>query len=98
MNLILLIAQREYWTRVRKKSFLITTLLIPMLMFGAIGLFSYIASKSEEKNHIVIFDESGFFKGKIDSSHSSFRISYETQHKRETNSEFLQRTQGDILM
>jgi ABC-2 type transport system permease protein len=98
MNLIFLIAQREYWTRVRKKSFLITTVLIPVLMFGAIGLFTYIASKSEEKNHIVIVDESGFFKGKIDSSNATFHISYATQAQKETNEQFLERTKGDILM
>ena len=41
MNKILLIIQREYVTRVRKKSFIVMTLLVPALfaaMFAVIAL------------------------------------------------------------
>lgn len=58
MNNILLIIQREYLSRVRKKSFLIMTLLTPFLM-AAIGIVpTYLAMNSSEERHIAILDES----------------------------------------
>tara|TARA_B110000467_G_C18307902_1_gene475948 strand:- start:501 stop:1796 length:1296 start_codon:yes stop_codon:yes gene_type:complete len=59
MNKILLIIQREYLSRVRKKSFLIMTLLTPFLMAGIVVVPAYLAMNSEEERHIAILDESG---------------------------------------
>jgi len=50
----LLIAQREYLERVRTKSFLVTTMLIPLLMGGGI-LFSVVKSRhSKAASHIAV--------------------------------------------
>lgn len=61
MNKIWIIIQREYVTRVRKKSFLITTLLAPVgfiaLMVSTVALSSY----STSDKHVAIVDESGIF-------------------------------------
>ena len=57
MNKIWLIIQREYISRVKKKSFLVTTLLIPILMFGLIATMAYMAAKSEQKEAIAVIDE-----------------------------------------
>ena len=43
MNKILLIIQREYLSRVRKKSFLVLTFLVPVLFVGMIALIGYLA-------------------------------------------------------
>ncbi len=59
MNKILLIIQREYLSRVRKKSFLIMTLLTPFLMAGIVVVPAYLAMNSDEERHIAILDESG---------------------------------------
>lgn len=60
MNKLWLIVQREYLTRVQKKSFILTTLLIPFffLLFTVIVgfIFSY---EENEKNKIAIIDEGG---------------------------------------
>ncbi len=48
MNKIFIILQREYLTRVKKKSFLILTFLVPILIFGASLLMVYIALQGEE--------------------------------------------------
>ncbi|MBW8747157.1 MAG: ABC transporter permease [Acidobacteria bacterium] len=51
---IFLIAKREYLERVRTKSFLVTTLLIPLLMGGGI-LFSIVKSRhSKAASHIAV--------------------------------------------
>lgn len=61
MKKIQLIIQREYLTRVRKKAFIITTLLLPLmymlLMFGT----SYISAKTKPSLQIAIADRSGYF-------------------------------------
>jgi ABC-2 type transport system permease protein len=53
MHKIKLIIAREYLTRVRKKSFIIMTLLGPLLIAGFISLAVWL-SLSEETNHIVL--------------------------------------------
>ncbi|RYY54151.1 MAG: ABC transporter permease [Chitinophagaceae bacterium] len=67
MNKILLIIRREYLTRVRKKTFLISTLLFPVLYFGLIVGTGYITAKSGKSLKIAMIDSSGYFdKGKVE--------------------------------
>ncbi|WP_333819105.1 ABC transporter permease [Ohtaekwangia sp.] len=65
MNKIWLIVQREFLNRVQKKSFLIATILIPLIFPAIIALLVYIA-KEQEKNRqkevIHYIDESKLFK------------------------------------
>lgn len=98
MNKIWLIIRREYVTRVRKKSFIVTTLLIPIMMFGLISLFVYMAVKSEQKQTIVVHDESGFFVHKMDTVQKSYTLLYEKLQEGESNKAFLERTKADIYL
>jgi len=60
MNKLWLIVQREYLTRVQKKSFILTTLLIPLFFLLFIVVVSFIFSyEDNEKNKIAIIDEGG---------------------------------------
>ena len=61
MNKIWLVIQREYLSRVRKKSFIIMTILGPILMAAVMIVPIYIASVSDESKTVGIVDESGFF-------------------------------------
>ncbi|MFM7106843.1 MAG: ABC transporter permease, partial [Flavobacteriales bacterium] len=61
MNKTLLIIQREFVTRVRKKSFIIMTLLGPLLFAAVIVGSSMIIGADDTKHHILIVDELGFF-------------------------------------
>ena len=61
MNKIWLIIKREYLTRVKKKSFIIMTILGPILMASVIIAPIVIASWSDEVKTVGIVDESGFF-------------------------------------
>jgi ABC-2 type transport system permease protein len=66
MNKILLIIQREYVTRVRKKSFIIMTLLVPALFAAMYAVIAYVATDKDETMHIVnVIDNNGGFKGKF---------------------------------
>lgn len=61
MHKVLLIIKREYLTRVRKKMFVITTLLFPILYLGLIFGTGYIAEKTKVNLHVAVIDSSGYF-------------------------------------
>lgn len=61
MNKIWLIIKREYLTRVRKKTFIISTLLFPLLYLGLIFGMGFIADKSRQTLNVAIIDNSGYF-------------------------------------
>ena len=63
MNKILLIIKREYLSRVRKKSFVIMTILGPVLMAGLIlAPILLMDSSDEEKKEIWVCDENNLFE------------------------------------
>lgn len=54
MHKILLIINREYFSRVKKKSFLVVTFLVPMLFIGMyVGIF-FLTKKSYEETHAIV--------------------------------------------
>jgi hypothetical protein len=52
------IIYREWITRVRRKAFVIGTLLIPALFAGSIGIGVWLESGSEEESKVLIVDAS----------------------------------------
>ena len=85
MNSIGLIIKREYIRRVRKKSFVLLTLLTPLLMIALIFVPLWLSSiKSSEIFHVSVIDDTGkyvslfkeidnyrFFDGKVSAPASS---------------------------
>lgn len=65
-----LIIKREYLTRVRKRSFILMTLLIPVIFIGMSFLIGYLAVGSTSKKTIVVKDESSFFSNKLEDKNS----------------------------
>jgi ABC-2 type transport system permease protein len=61
MNKILLIIKREYLTKVRKKTFIISTLLFPLLYLGLIFGIGYLGEKSKKNLTVAVVDSSGYF-------------------------------------
>lgn len=70
MNKILLIIKREYLTRVRKKTFILSTLLTPLLFVGLITAVTYISVKNVDNARVAVIDNAGFFKDNLESSKS----------------------------
>ena len=67
MKKIKLIIAREYLTRIRKRTFIIGTILFPLLYLGFIFGIAYIGEKSQVGLKIAIVDSSGYFdKGRIE--------------------------------
>jgi len=81
MNKILLIIKREYFSRVKKKSFLVLTFLVPVLFIGMIVGIGYLTAKQDElgdKKKIEVVDESGLFVNKLHNT-GTITYSYTTQ-------------------
>lgn len=60
-----LIIKREYLTRVRKKTFIISTLLFPLLYIALIFGMGFIAEKSKQHLNVAVIDSSGYFTDAI---------------------------------
>jgi len=69
MNKILLILKREYLTRVQKKSFIILTFLMPVIMAALMFLPAYFMSMNDEQQRtIAVYDGSSIFLGRLEST------------------------------
>ena len=78
MSKIALIIQREYWTRVRKRSFLIMTLLGPLLFAGIVVVPVWLGtSDSSGEKVIAVIDESGLLGEKLEEGSLVGSIRYE---------------------
>lgn len=76
MKKIFLIIQREFLTRVRKRSFIITTLLFPLLYMALIFGTAFIGDKAQTKLKIAVLDSSGkFTQARIDSANAHDKAS-----------------------
>jgi ABC-2 type transport system permease protein len=76
MNKINLIIQREYLTRVKKKSFVIMTLLGPLLMAALMIVPVWLGMKDQDFQIIEVIDETGLF---IDQFENTKTLRFEHQ-------------------
>jgi ABC-2 type transport system permease protein len=67
MNKILLVIKREYFTRVRNKTFILSTILLPLVFIGFIAASAYFSIKSVEHEKIAVVDNNGIFKNSFQS-------------------------------
>lgn len=67
MNKIWIIAQREFTSRVRKKTFLLSTILLPLLIFGFYAFMIYFSVKGNDDVKIAIVDKANLFNSAIKS-------------------------------
>ena len=65
MNKIGLIIQREYLTRVRKKSFIVMTILGPILMATLMIVPIWMAMNDEDEANILVIDDSYLFNNRM---------------------------------
>ena len=63
MSKTLLVIRREYVTRVRKPSFWLLTILVPILLAALYAIPIYLAMKPADKAVVLVADESGLFGG-----------------------------------
>ena len=69
MNKSLLILKREYLTRVRKKSFIILTLLVPFIFAGLTILPAWLAMQDDEEERTIgVYDATNIFLGRLENT------------------------------
>jgi len=69
MNKSFLILRREYLTRVKKKSFIIMTLLVPIMMAALMILPAYLATMDDkEERTIAVYDPTALVLDKLESN------------------------------
>jgi ABC-2 type transport system permease protein len=96
MNKILLIIQREYLTRVKKKSFIVMTILGPILMVGLAFAQFWIKMIPEETQKIIVVDESQLFLNKLENT-SNQTFTYSKNNLSFEQGNFYQNDQNVIL-
>ena len=74
MRKVWLIIKREYLTRVRNKTFILSTILLPLFFIGFIAASTYLSIKGDSKYTIAVNDQNGIFKTSFKSDKS---ITYE---------------------
>jgi len=68
MNKIWLVIKREYLTRVRNRSFILSTILLPLFFIGFIFASAYFSATSTEKQKVAVSDSNGIFKNSFQSN------------------------------
>ncbi len=68
MNKIWLIIKREYLTRVRKKTFILTTILTPLLFVGVFAVVIYFTIENIGVEKVAVVDPAGYLKSSLESN------------------------------
>ena len=68
MNKIALVARREFLTRVQKKTFLLTTIGLPLIIFGFYAMIIYFSVSSGTNTKIAVADNANIFSGNLENS------------------------------
>jgi ABC-2 type transport system permease protein len=93
MNKTWLIIKREYLSRVRKKTFILSTILTPLFFVLLIGVVIFITVKNIRNEKIAVVDPSGILKGNLEGSKT---VSYDFREDVDT-SNFVKKGYSAIL-
>ena len=88
MNKIWLIIKREYLVRVRKRSFIIMTILGPLLIAGIIILPTYLAMQGHHERTIALHEKGDFFSSELSDSESLHFVKIPDQEVRIIKEDF----------
>ncbi|MBT8223485.1 MAG: ABC transporter permease, partial [Eudoraea sp.] len=77
MSKLGLIIKREYLAKVRNKSFVIMTILSPILIVGMVVLIAYLTKVNDsDKRIIAVLNESDYFTGDFTTSEQTAFIKF----------------------
>tara|TARA_B100000809_G_scaffold23835_1_gene20818 strand:+ start:1225 stop:2526 length:1302 start_codon:yes stop_codon:yes gene_type:complete len=86
MNKIKLIITREYLTRVKKTSFILMTLIGPLLMAGLMIVPIWLATKDKDLQRIEVVDDTNLFTNQFESNAElQFKHEFRSIHKAKAN-------------
>lgn len=61
MNQIILVAKREFLAQVKNKTFIVMTIMSPLILVGIIGIIAWMMSANSDQKSIAVVDESHEF-------------------------------------
>lgn len=97
MKKTMLIIAREYLTRVRKKSFIVLTILVPLLIVGMYAaIFMFAIAGNRKLKEVTVLDESGIFENKFRNT-ENIRFSYSKASPEEAKEHLLQQDDSFLL-
>ncbi|WP_207420860.1 ABC transporter permease [Desertivirga brevis] len=99
MNKILLIIQREYLSRVKKKSFIVMTFVVPLLFIGMYAVIGYMFYKKDDltdAQKVLVIDDSKDFVNKFKNT-ALLEFRYSDQGLEAARGEF-NRSSDDYLL
>ena len=88
MNKIWLIIKREYLVRVRKRSFIIMTILGPLLIAGIIILPTYLAMQGHDERTIALYEENTSFSSKLEDTDNLHFVKIPTEEVSSVKEDF----------
>ena len=94
MGKIRLIIAREYLSRVRKKSWIIMTILGPLLIVGFMTLAAYIGTNDNSKHNVLVSDPASVLALKLRSSEN---VSFSITKERISDEEFITSGYTDLF-
>ena len=87
MKQIFLVLKREYMVRVKKRSFLLATILTPLIFPALIFGIYYLANRdTDEIQDVFVLDESGLYENKL--TNDDYNFTYLTGNKEEAQQKF----------
>lgn len=101
MSKVGLIIKREYFSRVKKRSFILMTILGPLLIAGFMALSIKIGQSDEEHHHVLIIDEFGYMDQYIKSGRfpkDSKTITYHFTQENISNQTFIEDENLSLLI
>lgn len=76
MSKIFLVAKREFLTRVQKRTFLLTTIGLPILIFGLYALIIFFSVSGSKDYKIAVADEAKIFKQSLQGKNKDVIFSF----------------------
>lgn len=74
MSKIFIVARREFLSRVQKKTFLLSTILLPLVIFGFYAMIIYFSVKTDDALTIAVADRANLFNKSIDDADSEMKF------------------------
>ena len=65
MNKILLVIKREYLSRVRKKTFILSTILTPLVFAGIFAAVIFITIRNISNEKVAVVDPHGYLRSNL---------------------------------
>lgn len=91
-----MIISREYWTRVRKKSFIIMSILGPLLIGGFITLTIWLTISENKQYNVLVVDELGLTDRQFKNKEGV--LNFSSTEKKVTKEEFAENESYDLML